>query len=380
MPNYITERVSFLHYAIRQVFQAAGATELHANYVADGITFAHLQGKQLQGLGVYEALDLPLVMGSLDLSTKPEMIAQGPAWAVVDGNRSSGYYCLNIMADIAMDIASTSGIAIVFGGNHNDGGSFASYVYRAQQAGFFAMASNNTVPLAAPWGGKENRLSCPPFDAMVPNGEQPPIWVSTMLAEFYDAHVAQAVHSNEKLTGDYAIDPDSGQVSDDLRPYAQQINAYTRVFDATCAGQLSSPRMFSLNLWNEALTAIVNPIGIPSTELPTVADYAENESREEKAALPPSVGGSYFLCIDPSALMPDGLAKTKSRSDAYTQSILNTPSKPDESVRMPGQNGYSSLQRGDEEVKVICQHWDTFFEHIAPRYGLSEAILRQNYR
>ena len=40
------------------------------------------------------------------------------------------YYTLNVMADVAIEKAKKSGIAIVFGGNHNDAGSFASYVYK----------------------------------------------------------------------------------------------------------------------------------------------------------------------------------------------------------------------------------------------------------
>ena len=93
---------------------------MHAVYIADAICFAHLQGKLNQGLGVYEVIDLALNIGVLDMSAKPQLVDEGPAWAVVDGQRSSGYYTLNVMADIAIEKAKTSGIAIVYGGNHND--------------------------------------------------------------------------------------------------------------------------------------------------------------------------------------------------------------------------------------------------------------------
>ena len=63
-----TEDVRFLYYAIQRMWTAAGATDEHAHYVADAITFAHLQGKLNQGLGVYEAIDIALEMGLLDIS------------------------------------------------------------------------------------------------------------------------------------------------------------------------------------------------------------------------------------------------------------------------------------------------------------------------
>ena len=61
------EDPNFLYHAIKSVWVAAGATEVHGHYVADAITFAHLQGKLNQGLGVYEAIDIALGMGILDI-------------------------------------------------------------------------------------------------------------------------------------------------------------------------------------------------------------------------------------------------------------------------------------------------------------------------
>ena len=98
------ENVLFLEYSIKRVWMAAGASKIHANYVADAITFAHKQGKLNQGLGVYEAIDIALEMGLLDIKAEPKIIAEGPTWATVDGNRSSGYWCLNMMADIALSL------------------------------------------------------------------------------------------------------------------------------------------------------------------------------------------------------------------------------------------------------------------------------------
>ena len=92
------ENIHFLEYAIERVVMAAGGSQAHARCVAHAIGFAHIQGKLNQGLGVYEVIDLALGVGVLDMSATPEVIDEGPAWAVVDGKRSSGYYTLNIMA------------------------------------------------------------------------------------------------------------------------------------------------------------------------------------------------------------------------------------------------------------------------------------------
>ena len=365
------ENVNFLYYAIKRVWMAAGACDEHAHYVADAITFAHKQGKLNQGLGVYEALDIALAMDLLDIEATPEVVSEGPSWATVDGNKSSGYWCLNMMSDIAIDKARACGIAIVFGGNHNDAGSFARYVYKAFEQDMMAMASNNSVPLAAPYGGMQNRLSCPPFDAIAPAGSRPPVWASVALAEFYDADVSEAALNNRPLKGEWLIDPETGELSDDVTPYAQPIEGYGRVWDCTAAGQLDEPRTYALNMWCEAMTAIINPLGVPSTALPTVDDVVSGRNKR------PTVGGSYYLCIDPSKF--GAIADVKARSDAYVEAIETCPERPGHTVRVPGAKGYEFLRRDSQTVDVLENHWAPFFETIAGRYGLSEAQLRAEF-
>lgn len=369
------ENIHFLEYVIKRVWMAAGASELHAGYVAQAICFAHQQGKLNQGLGVFECIDLCLMGGGLDIKAVPEVIDEGPSWAVVDGKRSSGYYTLNVMADLAIKKARTSGIAIVYGGNHYDAGSFSAYVYKAFQEDMMAMSSNNSVPLAAPFGGMENKLSCPPFDSLAPCGEQPPVWTSIKFAEFYDADVAEAALLNKPMKGKWCIDPETGDLTDDVTAYAKPIEGYGRLWDYTCAGQIETPRTFALNMWNEVMTSIINPLGVPSTQMPTIDDF--EKAAEDGSEVGTSVGGSYFLCINPAVF--GSVGDVKAKSDAYVENIRQCRPRPGQNVRVPGESGYSSLRNGNEEVEVLVNHWQPFFDNIAGRYGLSEQELRREF-
>ena len=367
-----SENIYFLEYAIKRMWMAAGATEIHAVYVADAIAFAHKQGKLNQGLGVYEAIDIALEMGLLDIQSEPQVIEEGPTWATVDGNKSSGYWCLNMMADLAIEKARTQGIAIVFGGNHNDAGSFARYVYKAFEQDMMAFSSNNTVPLAAPFGGLHNKLSCPPFDAIVPAGDKSPIWASVALAEFYDADVSEAAIHKKPLKGKWLIDPESGDLSDDVTAYAKPIEGYGRVWDCSAAGQIETPRTYALNMWTEAMTAIINPIGIPSTDLPTIDDVISDDKNSSA-----TVGGSYYLCINPAVF--GSIDAVKAKSDSYVAAIEDCPPRPGHSVRVPGSAGYKFLQENAQMVDVLTNHWHPFFVNIAGKYGLTEQQLRDDF-
>jgi len=364
------EQAAFLDYAIQRVAQAAGFSKEHSVYIADAIVFAHRQGKLNQGLGVYEALDIALEAGVLDPSAKPSLVSEGPVFAVFDGNGSSGYYTLNMMAQAAIEKARTFGIAIAFGGNHNDGGSFARYVHLAWEQDMVGIASNNTVPLAAPIGGMINLLSCPPFDAILPSGNQPPIWASVKFAEWYDADISEAVLTGQPMKGQWLIDPETGELTDDPTDYAKPIPGYGRVWDCTAAGQIETPRTYALNLWNEGMTAVINPLGKPSSELPTIDDFARGEAA-------PSVGGSYFMAIDPAVFGP--IDAVKAKSDQFIDAVRSVKNRPGESIRIPGEKGYRSIEERYDDVEVLETHWTPFFETIAGKFGLSEAEIRQDF-
>jgi L-2-hydroxycarboxylate dehydrogenase (NAD+) len=361
---------NFLAFALQRVCEAAGMSAIHASYVTDAIVFAHLQGKLNQGLGVYEALDIALRAGAFDVEATPECIDEGPAFSVFDGKRSSGYYTLNLMAESAIAKAAVTGIAISFGGNHNDAGSFGRYVYLAHERGMMAFSSNNTVPLAAPWGAMQNRLSCPPFDAIGPSDEEMPVWISTKFAEWYDADISEAVLAQKPLNGRWLIDPETGVLSDDASQYAKPIEGYGRVWDCAAAGQLAEPRTYALNLWSELLSAIINPVGVPVTELPTIADYEAGDAA-------PSVGGSYYIAIDPSVFGP--MSEVLAKSDQFVRDVRSTPPRPNHSVRLPSELAYDKIKSEPPQVPVMTAHWKAFFNTIAPRYNFSEQSLRQTF-
>ena len=376
LPSTRTERLAFIRYALQQVVLAAGGSQEHAGYIADGISFAHIQGKLNQGLGVYEVLDLSLKLGVLDMSAIPEMVDEGPVWAVVDGHRSSGYYALNVMADIAIEKARTSGIAIVYGGNHNDAGSFAAYAYKAHQQDMLAMTSNNTPTLAAPFGGMENFLSCPPFDAIVPSGSEPPIWASLKFAEFYDADISEAVLQDKPMQGKWLIDPESGELSDDAKPYARPFDDYGRVWGYSCGGQIETPRTYALNLWNEGMTAIANPIGVTANRI-SLSSTGESNGDEPTT----TVGGSYYLCINPAVFGP--IDAVKARSDDFVGALRKSRTRPGQRIRVPGETAYEKLAQDafqeNDTVEVLSNHWAPFFNTIAGQYGLSEAQMRADF-
>lgn len=367
-----TTNGDFLRYCLKRIWMAEGASEEHGDAVADALMIGIRQGKLNQGLGVYEAIDIMNQKGLLDIKAVPEIVDEGPTWAVYDGKNSSGYYTMTKMAHTAIAKAKEHGISIVFGSNHNDAGSFSAYAWLAHKEDCFAQTSNNSVPMCSPLGGMGNTISVPPLDAIGPAGDKPPVWMSTKLCEWYDADTAQAVLQGTKLKGDYVIDPETGELSNDLAPYARPVEGYGRVYDQSCFQQLANPRIYMFNLWNELLTAILNPRGIITPEVPSLTDIVDGR------ATGTSVGGSYYLCIDPSKFGP--IADVKAKSDRFAQAIEDTKPRPGQrNPRMPGASGYKRLNENSENVDVLASHWEPFFKTQAGRHGWTEESLRADW-
>ena len=367
-----TTNADFLHYCLKRVWAAEGASEDHAEAVASALMTGIRQGKLNQGLGVYEAIDITRSLGILNIKSEPEIVNEGPTWAVYDGKKSSGYYTLTKMAKTAIAKAKEHGIAIVYGGNHNDAGSYGAYAWMAYEEDCFGFTSNNSVPMTSPLGGMGNTLAVPPFDAIGPSGDKPPVWMSTKLCEWYDADTAQAVLQGTKLKGDYVIDPETGELSNDLAPFAIPVEGYGRVYDTTALQQLSGPRVYMLNLFNELLTGIMNPMGVITPEVPALDKFISGEADGT------SVGGSFYICIDPSVFGP--LADVKAKSDRFAQAIEDTKPLPgSRGCRMPGASGWKSLTSGAEDVEVLASHWAPFFDTQAGRHGWTEESLRADW-
>ena len=363
-----TVNADFMRYCLKRVWMAEGASEEHGDAVADALLIGMRQGKLNQGLGVYEAIDLVNQKGLLDIKAEPEVVREGPTFAVIDGKRSTGYWTLTKMARIAIAKAKEHGIAIVFGANHNDAGSFGSYTWLAYEEDCLALTSNNSVPMTSPLGGMGNTISVPPWDGIAPGGEEPPVWMSTKLCEWYDGHTAQAVLQGTKVKYDSVIDPDTGERGDDLAPYAVPVEGYGRVYDQTCFQNLHEPRLYMMNLFAEALQSLINPMGIITPEVPTLTDILSGATDQT------SVGGSFYLCIDPAVFGP--IEEVKAKSDRYARAIQETKPMPGaRPPRMPGSRGWRSLMSGSDEVEVLDSHWDPFFKTQAGRHGWTEASL-----
>jgi LDH2 family malate/lactate/ureidoglycolate dehydrogenase len=343
----------YFSFIVSEAWKHIGATQEHADILANNLLVGGLQGKLHQGLGVIETVTIPYEAGVMDPTTTPEIESEGPTWAVFDGKRSSGHYTVNLMARTAIEKAREHGISIVFGYNHCDGGNFSNYTQMAMREGMFAMASNNSIPLNAPFGGMDATMSCPPFDAACVGGEELPLITSIMIGEGYDSHICDALMNDKDLHVAALVDQDTGELTADARKWGSLIPGYGRVADCKAPWTFLQPRLYALNIWNEVMTAIINPKATLVSDLPVQpSDYLEDGA-------PCPVGGSYIIVIDPSHFGP--IENVKEKSDKFVKAIKgNRPRAGFDEVYIPDEWGLKAMATASDTHPVMDAHWEGF--------------------
>jgi LDH2 family malate/lactate/ureidoglycolate dehydrogenase len=366
----IEESPDFLEHCYRRVLAELGFSAEHAAVVASCVSDGDRNGKLTQGLGVFEIPVLLARTGTMDVDAVPEVVDEGPTWVVVDAKRSSGQWAVTMAMEAAIEKARSSAIAIGFARDFNDAGAFGTYVRMAAREGMMAIASNNSLPLVSPWGGMENVLSGAPFAAASPGGEHPPIVTDIQAVEVHDGDLSEAYFQGRKLKGEFLVDPNTGELTDDVSPYFKQMEDYGRISDCEAPTVFGTPRMYAFNLFTEMLNTIINPGARSSPDTPGPPSYWL-EPREEALT-----GGACVIVIDPSHWMP--AAEPGQKSDAIVDAVKGAKKRPGvDEIFLPGERGWKNME-ANAPVQVLPAHWDSF-EQIVDSVGLSLQRLRDEF-
>ena len=366
-----TENPDFLEFTYRELWLAAGAQLEDAQAVARGVSLGDRMGKLSQGLGVLDCILFALGAGNLNLASVPELVDEGPSWALYDGHQATGFWTLTKATLHAIEKARTTGIAIAMARRHNDAGSFFTYTSLALEHDMFALASNNSPPLVSPWGGMENVLSGAPFSAASPGGEEPPLITDFACIPLHDGNMSEAAFNGQKLKGKYLVDPNSGELTDDPQPYVIPVSGYGRFCASRAASVFDSPRLYAMNVFTEMLSSIIVPGATITPELP----HGKGSWKQKWDG--GSVGGSAIIVIDPACF--GSIDDVKGRSDRFVRKVKAAKTLPDvDEIHLPGERGYRAWQ-DNAPVEILETHWQPFLGHLE-RYGLDIDTLKSEWR
>jgi len=158
-----------------RVMVAAGHDADEASAIADHLIDCELRGLSYGGLpralSIFERMTKPgFTRGDITVSRET------PLSALVDGHNNIGYLVGLRAAELAIQKASTQGMAVVGARDTWHTGMLSYYAEKAAHAGLVSMIASNASPNVAPHGGTEGRFGTNPIAFGFPTLDEPVIW------------------------------------------------------------------------------------------------------------------------------------------------------------------------------------------------------------
>jgi LDH2 family malate/lactate/ureidoglycolate dehydrogenase len=173
------------HASLAQLGYDAGETQIIA---------AHLIDCELRGLGysgLARILSIAERLAATPRSTRPiAIVKESAVSARLDGADQLGYLVAERATRMAIDKASSTGIAIVGAGDTWYTGMLSYYAEMAVAQDLVVMLASNASPWVAPHGGTEGRFGTNPICFGFPSNRQPVIW---------DIGTSSIIHAQVKL-------------------------------------------------------------------------------------------------------------------------------------------------------------------------------------
>jgi len=157
-------------------FRACGLPPPDAATVAGAMLDADLSGSDAHGIFRLPGYVRTLKRGHINPRADIRVIERAQATALVDGDNGMGHLVVTYAANLAVEIARSSGAAWVGvrRSNHSGAGStYAAIPVAHGMIGIYTAVSGSNF--MAPWGGAEPLLGTNPIAVGIPAGKEPPI-------------------------------------------------------------------------------------------------------------------------------------------------------------------------------------------------------------
>jgi LDH2 family malate/lactate/ureidoglycolate dehydrogenase len=338
-----------LHRFTAKAFQRAGMSTVDATLGADVLALTDAWGTFTHGTKSVRGYLRRLKLGGLRAQGKPHVVAQGPAWAMVDGDSSLGMVTSTFAMQTAIKKAKASGIGYVGVRNSCHYGAAGCYAWQAAQEGLIGLSMANDIPSVAAPGSRGAITGSSPLSYAIPAGRYRPVMLDMSVATVAGGKVYAARTRGEKIPNTWLLGADGTPTTDP--------SGYPQVGALQPA---AGHKGYGIALLIEALAGVLSGASITWKVGSWIFDDGKQSTDH----------GAAFIAIDIKSMMPpDQFVK---RMEGLVEEIHNSPRADGvDRIYVPGEMEWERYDRAMSEGIALPSDVVGSLEEAATMSGLN---------
>ena len=314
-----------------KALMSAGVSENNANTVADVLITTDTFGVVTHGTKNLYPYVQKMQAGGLDAKAEPSIIGEGPAWAIIDGNKAVGMVSACKAMNLAIEKAKKVGIAYVGVRNSCHFGAAGYYANMAAKEGLIGLSMSNADPVIAVPNGRNKAIGTNPFSFAAPLDNGQSVFLDIALSNVAALKVIMAQENGQQIPDTWLVDED-GLPTTDVQKFPKNASLQP----------MAAHKGYGLAVLVELLSAVMTGAGMLSQITSWNLDMPSANN-----------AGHAFIAIDVSQMMP--AEQYNGRINQMINEIKNGPkAKGAEHIFMPGEMEWSkrekALQSGELQL------------------------------
>jgi len=297
-----------------EAMRLTGLNEEDARLTAEVLVTTDTLGTFTHGTRQLRGLLKNFRSGRLHAAAHEAIVAEGPAWAIVDAHYAMQPAVSYRSMQLAMRKAQASGIGYVGVRRSSHYGAAGFYANLAARGNMFGLSMCNVDPCMTVPGSKGRVLGTNPIAYAAPAGEEKPVYLDIATSAVAATKIYAAKSLGQPIPANWLVDEDGVPTSD-----------YSNFPEKAVQVPMAGHKGYGLAVMVEILTAVLTGAAVMSGVSSWVFDSPE-----------PTNEGHAFIAIDIGQIMP--LGEFKSRMDGMIREIKSAPlAKGADRIYLPGE-------------------------------------------
>lgn len=309
-----------------EAMRKCGMSQADAETSAEVLVTTDLMGVHTHGSKQLHLLLKNMREGGLDAKGIPEVISEGPAWGLIDGNFAMPMVTSTKAMKLAIEKSKSSGIALVAVRRSSHFGAAGYYANMAAKKDMIGIAMSNVDPCMAVPGSKVPVLGTNPiaYAAPLANGKTVFLDIATSVSAVSKVYAAKAL--GKSVPDNWLIDKD-GLPTNDPSGYPQE----------GAILPMAGHKGYGIALLIEILSAVL-----------TGACFTQDVKCWLRELSTPVNQGHAFIAVDVSTFIPTGAFKE--RMDKMACQIRSAPkAKGADRIYLPGEMEWEHYAKALDE-------------------------------